>query len=90
MRRNLRFWSRYTWESMEAELIAMGAFVLISAVSSDPLWTKGMSGQSGWTDYLALAPFYLIVAALRHLRIAICAISPLFRSSIPAVALFHT
>ena len=45
MRRNLRFWSRYTWESMEAELIAMGAFVLISAVSSDPLWTKGMSGQ---------------------------------------------
>ena len=64
MRRNLRFWSRYTWESMEAELIAMGAFVLISAVSSDPLWTKGMSGQSGWTDYLALAPFYLIVAAV--------------------------
>ena len=61
MRRNLRFWTRYTWESVEVELICVGVFLVLSTLSSEPAWT-GSSG--GWADFLALAPFYLIVAAV--------------------------
>lgn len=42
------------------------------------------------SHFLFPPSFYLTVAALRHLFIAIRATSPLFLSSIPAVTLFHT
>jgi hypothetical protein len=42
------------------------------------------------SHFLFPPSFYLAVAALRHLLIAIRATSPLFPSSIPAVTLFHT
>lgn len=60
MKRNLRFWTRFTWEGVEAELVVMGFFLLLNVFNSEPLWTRG---TGGWMDFLALAPFYLIFAA---------------------------
>ena len=61
MRRNLRFWTRFTWEYVGAELIMVGIFLLVGLFSSDWIWADGVSGLM---DFLALFPFYLIIAAI--------------------------
>lgn len=61
MRRNLRFWTRFTWENVELELIIVAVFLVIGAVTGDYIWANGVSGL---TDFAALAPFYLIIAAV--------------------------
>lgn len=61
MRRNLRFWTRFTWENVEAELIIVAVFLVIGAVTGDYIWSDGGSGLA---DFAALAPFYLIISAV--------------------------
>lgn len=60
MRRNLRFWTRFTWENVEAELIVVAFFLVFGAISGDAVW----AGGNGLADFVALAPFYLIIAAV--------------------------
>lgn len=55
MRRNLRFWTRYTWESAGLELIVVGVLIFVSlmgASSLDHLWSLA-----------AVLPYYLFLAA---------------------------
>lgn len=61
MKRNLRFWTRFTWEYLEAELIVVGVFLLMSIINSELIWAGGMTGI---LDVLALLPFYLIISAV--------------------------
>lgn len=60
MRRNLRFWTRFTWENMEVELIVVAVFLVMGVVTGDPVWSNGGSDMQ---NFLALAPFYLTIAA---------------------------
>lgn len=60
MRRNLRFWTRFTWENMELELIMVGVFLVIGAITGDAVW----AGGADLANFAALAPFYLIISAV--------------------------
>ena len=61
MRRNLRFWTRFTFEYVGVELLVVGLFLLIGLISNDWIWDEGVSGL---TDFLSLLPFYLIFVAV--------------------------
>lgn len=54
MRRNVRFWSRYTWENMEVMLIAMGIVLAIPLLNANQLVLM---------DFLYVMPYYLFLCA---------------------------
>lgn len=54
MKRNLRFWARYTWEGMQMVLIVLAIFLALSAVGASRLELTALA---------AAAPAYLLLAA---------------------------
>lgn len=55
MKRNLRFWTRYTWESAGAVLIAAAVLAVISLFSAEGL---------DIATFASVMPYYLCVAAI--------------------------
>lgn len=55
MKRNLKFWTRYTWESAEVVLGAAAVLAVISLFSAEGL---------DFTTFAAVMPYYLCVAAI--------------------------
>lgn len=55
MKRNLKFWTRYTWESAEAVLIAAAVLAAISLFSAEGLDVAA---------FASVMPYYLCVAAI--------------------------
>ena len=55
MKRNLRFWTRYTWESAGAVLVAAAVLAVISLFSAEGL---------DFAAFAAVMPYYLCVAAI--------------------------
>lgn len=55
MERNLKFWTRHTWESAGLELLVVAVFSVITIVS-----TNGLD----WNLFFSTVPFFLIVAAV--------------------------
>ena len=54
MKRNLRFWTRYTWEGMQVVLIVLAIFLVLSAIGASRLEL---------TTLAATVPAYLLLAA---------------------------
>lgn len=54
MKRNLRFWTRYTWEGMQAVLIVLVILMALSAIGASRLELTALA---------ATAPAYLLLAA---------------------------
>lgn len=54
MKRNLRFWTRYTWEGMQTVLIVLAIFLVLSAIGASRLEL---------TTLAATVPAYLLLAA---------------------------
>ena len=54
MKRNLRFWTRYTWEGMSAVLIVLAILLVLSAIGASRLELTALA---------ATAPAYLLLAA---------------------------
>lgn len=54
MRRNLRFWTRYTWEGMQTVLIVLAVLLVLSAIGASRLEL---------TTLAATVPAYLLLAA---------------------------
>lgn len=54
MKRNLRFWTRYTWEGMPAVLIVLAILLVLSAIGASRLELTALA---------ATAPAYLLLAA---------------------------
>ena len=54
MKRNLRFWTRYTWEGMQVVLIVLAVLLVLSAIGAS---------QLELTVLAATAPGYLLLAA---------------------------
>lgn len=54
MKRNLRFWTRYTWEGMQMVLIVLVIFLVLSAIGASRLELATLA---------ATAPAYLLLAA---------------------------
>lgn len=55
MKRNLKFWTRYTWESAGVVLCAAAVLAVISLFSAEGL---------DFTTFAAVMPYYLCVAAI--------------------------
>jgi len=55
MKRNLRFWTRYTWESSCTQLGLVALLACITLVGAEGL---------DWTLFAAVIPYYLVVAAV--------------------------
>lgn len=55
MKRNLKFWTRYTWESAEVVLGAAAVLAVISLFSAEGL---------DFSTFAAVMPYYLCVAAI--------------------------
>lgn len=55
MKRNLKFWTRHTWETAGVELVIVAVFAAISLVSSSGL---------EWSLFFSTLPLFLIVAAV--------------------------
>lgn len=55
MKRNLKFWTRHTWETAGLELIVVAVFSAISIIS-----TSGLD----WALFFSTVPLFLIVAAV--------------------------
>ena len=54
MKRNLKFWTRYTWESMAVDLSFMAGLAVITLFSAEGL-DLGM--------FASIVPYYLCIAA---------------------------
>jgi len=55
MRRNLWFWSRYTWEIIRAELVAVAFLIILSNMEYNHL---------SWTLLASLLPYYLAMVTV--------------------------
>ena len=55
MKRSLRFWTRYTWESMAVLLGAMAALAVISLLGAD---------REQMADFAAQLPYLLCASAI--------------------------
>ena len=70
MRRNLRFWTRFTWENMEVELIVVAVFLVMGVVTggADSFLSKTKARSvdaflSRWTKVIAIGFFVLVLVA---------------------------
>lgn len=55
MKRNLKFWTRYTWESAEAALVCTAVLTVISLFSAEGLDV---------TTFATVVPYYLILSSI--------------------------
>lgn len=55
MKRNLKFWTRYTWESTRAELLVVVILAVFAAIGAEGL---------EWGLFASVVPYFLIVAAI--------------------------
>lgn len=54
MRRNLRFWTRYTWESVSVELGLVALLAVVSVLGADRLQFQLLA---------SVIPYYLFISA---------------------------
>ena len=55
MKRNLRFWTRHTWETAGVELVVVAVFSAVTILSSNGL---------DWSLFFSTVPFFLVVSAV--------------------------
>lgn len=55
MKRNLKFWTRYTWESSRTQLALVGLLAFITLVGAEGL---------DWALFTSVIPYYLAVSAI--------------------------